>query len=108
MLVLTEAATEVVKSVTSTPQTPDGTGLRKLADRGGYKGVAEFLDLDRVKPNTLGNTRMLLRLLSQKAGPRAATRRIRSARPDPRRRLPTAPASRARERRAAQRSAGGG
>jgi iron-sulfur cluster assembly protein len=28
MLVLTEAAAEVVKSVTSTPQTPDGTGLR--------------------------------------------------------------------------------
>jgi len=27
-------------------------------------GVAEFLDLDRVKPNTLGNTRMLLRLLA--------------------------------------------
>lgn len=25
-------------------------------------GVAEFLDLDRVKPNTLGNTRMLLNL----------------------------------------------
>lgn len=25
-------------------------------------GVAEFLDLARVKPNTLGNTRMLLRL----------------------------------------------
>jgi amino-acid N-acetyltransferase len=25
-------------------------------------GVAEFLDLDRVKPNILGNTRMLLRL----------------------------------------------
>jgi amino-acid N-acetyltransferase len=25
--------------------------------------VAEFLDLERVKPNTLGNTRMLLRLL---------------------------------------------
>ena len=24
------------------------------------EGVAEFLDLDRVKPNTLGNTRMLL------------------------------------------------
>jgi amino-acid N-acetyltransferase len=23
------------------------------------EGVAEFLDLDRVKPNTLGNTRML-------------------------------------------------
>lgn len=26
------------------------------------EGVAEFLDLDRVKPNTLGNTRMLLTL----------------------------------------------
>ena len=26
------------------------------------EGGAEFLDLDRVKPNTLGNTRMLLRL----------------------------------------------
>jgi amino-acid N-acetyltransferase len=26
------------------------------------EGVAEFLDLDRVKPNTLGNARMLLRL----------------------------------------------
>jgi amino-acid N-acetyltransferase len=26
------------------------------------EGVAEFLDLDRVKPNTLGNTRMLLHL----------------------------------------------
>ena len=25
-------------------------------------GVAEFLDLDRIKPNTLGNTRMLLQL----------------------------------------------
>ena len=25
-------------------------------------GAAEFLDLDRVKPNTLGNTRMLLYL----------------------------------------------
>ena len=27
------------------------------------EGVAEFLDLERVKPNTLGNTRLLLRLL---------------------------------------------
>jgi amino-acid N-acetyltransferase len=26
------------------------------------EGVAEFLDLDRVKPNILGNTRMLLRI----------------------------------------------
>ena len=29
------------------------------------EGVAEFLDLERVKPNTLGNTRMLLRLLPE-------------------------------------------
>jgi amino-acid N-acetyltransferase len=37
-------------------------------------GVAEFLDLDRVKPNTLGNTRMLLRLLGwQRLGRRDAT-----------------------------------
>lgn len=28
----------------------------------GDEGVAEFLDLERVKPNTLGNTRMLLNL----------------------------------------------
>ncbi|NBU32434.1 MAG: amino-acid N-acetyltransferase [Actinobacteria bacterium] len=28
----------------------------------GDEGVAEFLDLERVKPNTLGNTRMLLQL----------------------------------------------
>jgi amino-acid N-acetyltransferase len=27
------------------------------------EGVAEFLDLERVKPNTLGNTRMLLELV---------------------------------------------
>ena len=26
------------------------------------EGVAEFLDLDRVKPNTLGNTRMIVHL----------------------------------------------
>jgi len=26
------------------------------------EGVAEFLDLERVKPNTLGNVRMLLHL----------------------------------------------
>ena len=32
--------------------------LRKSYD----EGVAEFLDLERVKPNTLGNTRMLLHL----------------------------------------------
>jgi amino-acid N-acetyltransferase len=32
------------------------------------EGVAEFLDLDRVKPNTLGNTRMLLRLSASAGG----------------------------------------
>jgi amino-acid N-acetyltransferase len=37
-------------------------------------GVAEFLDLDRVKPNTLGNTRMLLRLLWVPAGAGAPRR----------------------------------
>lgn len=30
--------------------------------RSGDEGVAEFLDLARVKPNTLGNTRMLIEL----------------------------------------------
>ena len=30
------------------------------------EGVAEFLDLERVKPNTLGNIRMLLRLLPER------------------------------------------
>jgi amino-acid N-acetyltransferase len=29
------------------------------------EGVAEFLDLERVKPNTLGNTRMLLHLATE-------------------------------------------
>jgi exopolyphosphatase/guanosine-5'-triphosphate,3'-diphosphate pyrophosphatase len=33
------------------------------------EGVAEFLDLERVKPNTLGNTRMLLFLQGRSAGP---------------------------------------
>ena len=32
------------------------------------EGVAEFLDLDQVKPNTLGNTRMLLHLEPPAAG----------------------------------------
>ncbi len=32
------------------------------------EGVAEFLDLERVKPNTLGNTRMLLHLAESVAG----------------------------------------
>src|SRR5580693_6039798 len=43
-------------------------------------GVAEFLDLDRVKPNTLGNTRMLLRLLRFAQNRRCVTpRRVRAA-----------------------------
>ncbi len=33
------------------------------------EGVAEFLDLDRVKPNTLANTRMLLHLDAPRQGP---------------------------------------
>jgi amino-acid N-acetyltransferase len=37
------------------------------------EGVAEFLDLDRVKPNTLGNTRMLLHL--RRGGQRGKTAR---------------------------------
>src|SRR6266852_5731316 len=38
-------------------------------------GVAEFLDLDRVKPNTLGNTRMLLHIHAADPLPRAVVRR---------------------------------
>jgi amino-acid N-acetyltransferase len=34
------------------------TAMRRSYDR----GIAEFLDLEYVKPNTLGNTRMLLEL----------------------------------------------
>ena len=37
--------------------------------RSGDEGVAEFLDLARVKPNTLGNTRMLKVLPLPKAAP---------------------------------------
>lgn len=44
-----------------TPVDPEVyTQLLRSAD----EGVAEFLDLDRVKPNTLGNVRMLRRLAS--------------------------------------------
>jgi amino-acid N-acetyltransferase len=47
------------KEIFGTPVAPEVYAelLRSYDD-----GVAEFLDLDRVKPNTLGNTRMLLRL----------------------------------------------
>jgi iron-sulfur cluster assembly protein len=44
MLVLTEAAAEVVKSVTGTPQTPDGTGLR-ITQAGQEPGGATALQL---------------------------------------------------------------
>jgi amino-acid N-acetyltransferase len=43
-------------------------------------GVAEFLDLDRVKPNTLGNTRMLLRLLAKSGLPHSRWRPMGDAR----------------------------
>ena len=33
------------------------------------EGVAEFLDLERVKPNTLGNSRMLRQLPAREGGP---------------------------------------
>jgi len=47
---------EVVSDVPVEPEI--ATELLQSPD----EGVAEFLDLARVKPNTLGNTRMLLRL----------------------------------------------
>jgi len=42
--------------------TPVATEVYHELLRSYDEGVAEFLDLDRVKPNTLGNTRMLLHL----------------------------------------------
>lgn len=42
--------------------TPVGTDVYAQMLRSHDDGVAEFLDLARVKPNTLGNTRMLLEL----------------------------------------------
>ena len=53
------------REISGTPVLPEVYAelLRSYDD-----GVAEFLDLDRVKPNTLGNTRMLLRLLSPGGG----------------------------------------
>ena len=45
--------------IDGTPVTP--TVYEELL-RSYDEGVAEFLDLERVKPNTLGNTRMLLHL----------------------------------------------
>jgi Fe-S cluster assembly iron-binding protein IscA len=45
MLVLTEAAAEVVKSVTATPQAPDGAGLRiaSSATESGDPGSLELM-----------------------------------------------------------------
>ena len=49
--------------ISGTPVAPEVYGeLLRSYD----EGVAEFLDLERVKPNTLGNTRMLLRLLADR------------------------------------------
>jgi amino-acid N-acetyltransferase len=45
--------------ITGTPVPPD---VYEELLRSYDEGVAEFLDLERVKPNTLGNTRMLLHL----------------------------------------------
>ena len=42
--------------------TPVRTDVYEQLLRSYDEGVAEFLDLERVKPNTLGNTRMLLHL----------------------------------------------
>ena len=42
--------------------TPVPHGVFEELLRSYDEGVAEFLDLERVKPNTLGNTRMLLHL----------------------------------------------
>ena len=42
MLVLTEAAAEVVKSVTSSPQVPEGAGLRIASSAPGSDDPAEF------------------------------------------------------------------
>jgi amino-acid N-acetyltransferase len=45
--------------ITGTPVSPE---VYELMRRSYDAGVAEFLDLPYVKPNTLGNTRMLLKL----------------------------------------------
>jgi amino-acid N-acetyltransferase len=63
-------------------------------------GVAEFLDLDRVKPNTLGNTRMLVRLLRRRTPGRVLRvqflARARHQQVPGRRRAPADPAHRGR------------
>ncbi len=52
---------EEISGAAADPDVSDPEVFAELL-RSADEGVAEFLDLDRVKPNTLGNTRMLLRL----------------------------------------------
>ena len=52
---------EQISGAAADPDVSDPEVFAELL-RSSDEGVAEFLDLDRVKPNTLGNTRMLLRL----------------------------------------------
>jgi amino-acid N-acetyltransferase len=52
---------EEISGAAADPDVSDPDVFAELL-RSADEGVAEFLDLDRVKPNTLGNTRMLLRL----------------------------------------------
>jgi len=52
---------EEISGAAADPDVSDPAVFAELL-RSADEGVAEFLDLDRVKPNTLGNTRMLLRL----------------------------------------------
>jgi amino-acid N-acetyltransferase len=55
--------------------TPVDTDVYAQLLRSADEGVAEFLDLDRVKPNTLGNVRMLRRMGSPSQIDRADSRR---------------------------------
>lgn len=55
--------------------TPVDTDVYAQLLRSADEGVAEFLDLDRVKPNTLGNVRMLRRMGSPSQIGRADSRR---------------------------------
>jgi amino-acid N-acetyltransferase len=52
---------EPISGAAADPDVSDPEVFAELL-RSGDEGVAEFLDLDRVKPSTLGNTRMLLSL----------------------------------------------
>jgi amino-acid N-acetyltransferase len=52
---------EEISGAAADPDVSDPDVFAELL-RSADEGVAEFLDLDRVKPNTLGNTRMLLRV----------------------------------------------